>query len=210
MEEPDQASPSSPNPNAPPPAPSGASSSGRLTSWIIIAVVIVGGLIYLSRQRQKQMAVAASGARAVGPLLSADTLAGRLAPNFDLPELNGSKLSLAQFKGRPVVVDFWATWCGPCKDEIPAWNALQREYAGKGLVIIGVSEDQSESDVRNFLASHRFDYPVVMDQGALAATWGMPLGLPTTIFIRRDGTIAAMAQGLEAQGELQRRIEGIL
>lgn len=186
----------------------------QLTSWIVIALVVVGGLVYLARQRQKvAMAVAsnATGTPAtMGGLMVADSVMGRAAPNWTLKGVTGETLSLEQFRGKPVVLDFWATWCGPCKIEIPFWNALQKQYAAQGLVIIGVSEDDYDQDVRNFLAKTRVDYPVVVDHDALAATWGMPMGLPTTFFIRRDGTIAARVEGLEGSDELEQRIQGIL
>ncbi|MGH9542985.1 MAG: TlpA family protein disulfide reductase [Terriglobales bacterium] len=194
------------------PPPSGGDHS-KLTSWIVIAVVVVAGLIYLARQR-RDMAVssAAKGGTslAMGALMSAGNVAGLPAPNWTLKQLDGQPLSLSQFKGKAVVLDFWASWCGPCKMEIPWWNDLQAKYRARGLQIIGISEDDNDKDVRDFLAKNRLDYPVVMDHNALAAAWGMPIGLPTTFFIRRDGTIAARVEGLEGEDELQRRIQGIL
>lgn len=199
-------------PQTTPPPPSGGDRS-KLTSWIVIAVVVVAGLIYLARQR-RDMAVssAANGGTslAMGGLMSAGKVAGLPAPNWTLKQLDGQPLSLSQFKGKAVVLDFWASWCGPCKMEIPWWNDLQAKYRAQGLQIIGISEDDNDKDVRDFLAKNRLDYPVVMDHNALAAAWGMPIGLPTTFFIRRDGTIAARVEGLEGEDELQQRIQGIL
>lgn len=199
-------------PQTTPPPPSGGDRS-KLTSWIVIAVVVVAGLIYLARQR-RDLAVssAANGGTslAMGALMSAGKVAGLPAPNWTLKQLDGQPLSLSQFKGKAVVLDFWASWCGPCKMEIPWWNDLQAKYRAQGLQIIGISEDDNDKDVRDFLAKNRLDYPVVMDHNALAAAWGMPIGLPTTFFIRRDGTIAARVEGLEGEDELQQRIQGIL
>lgn len=199
-------------PQTTPTPPSGGDRS-KLTSWIVIAVVVVAGLIYLARQR-RDMAVssAANGGTslAMGGLMSAGKVAGLPAPNWTLKQLDGQPLSLSQFKGKAVVLDFWASWCGPCKMEIPWWNDLQAKYRAQGLQIIGISEDDNDKDVRDFLAKNRLDYPVVMDHNALAAAWGMPIGLPTTFFIRRDGTIAARVEGLEGEDELQQRIQGIL
>lgn len=199
-------------PQTTPPPPSGGDRS-KLTSWIVIAVVVVAGLIYLARQR-RDLAVssAANGGTslAMGGLMSAGKVAGLPAPNWTLKQLDGQPLSLSQFKGKAVVLDFWASWCGPCKMEIPWWNDLQAKYRAQGLQIIGISEDDNDKDVRDFLAKNRLDYPVVMDHNALAAAWGMPIGLPTTFFIRRDGTIAARVEGLEGEDELQQRIQGIL
>lgn len=198
-----------------PPAPPAAQKGDRskITSWLVIAVVIVVGLVYLARQRQELAAATAGKGSAdatAGELMTAGKIADEPAPNWTLKELNGQSLSLAQFKGKPVVLDFWASWCGPCKIEIPWWNELQAQYKAQGLQIIGVSEDDNDQDVRDFLAKNHLDYPIVMDHNALAKSWGLPLGLPTTFFIRRDGTIAMRIEGLEGKDELQQHIKGIL
>ncbi|MGH9527774.1 MAG: TlpA family protein disulfide reductase [Terriglobales bacterium] len=197
-------------PGGPAPAPGGP--KGRLTSWIIIAVVIVGGLIYISAHRKAAAAAAAAtGATpAAGHFMVANQVQGLVAPNFTLTRLDGQPISLAQFKGRPVVLDFWASWCGPCKEEIPSWNALQKKYAAQGLQIIGIAEDNEAAPVKAYLAGHHLDYPVAMDLGGLASTWGMPFGLPTTFFINREGKISARVEGLEGRDELQYRIQQIL
>ncbi len=196
----------------PDPGASGNTGKARLTNWIIVAVVVAGGLLYISAHRRAaaKAAAASGGAPAAGVLMTADSVQGMTAPNFNLTTLQGKPISLAQFKGHPVILDFWASWCGPCKEEIPFWNTLQKKYAAQGLQIIGISEDSQAAPVRKYLATHAMDYPVAMDQGALATSYGMPFGLPTTFFIGRNGEISARVEGLEGQDELQYRIQKIL
>ncbi|MGH9534163.1 MAG: TlpA family protein disulfide reductase [Terriglobales bacterium] len=206
--------PQTPSPATPPadPAPGGNAAKSRLTGWIVVAIVVAGGLIFMSAHRRAATAAALAqgGDPAAGQFMTANSVTGLTAPNFTLTGLNGQRISLAQFKGRPVVLDFWASWCGPCKEEIPFWNALQTKYAAQGLQIIGIAEDNGAQPVRQYLAHHPLDYPVAMDLGALASTYGMPFGLPTTFFINRDGKIAARIDGMEGQDELQYRIQQIL
>lgn len=188
------------------------SARSRAMNWIIVGVVVVGALLYLAKTRrdQAQSSGSASAVARNAPLLVAPNIAGRPAPNWTLPDVNGKPVDFSQFKGHPVVIDFWASWCGPCKDEIPWWNQLQAKYKDKGLIIIGVSEDDSVNDVKNFLKTTPLDYTVVMDQQRLESTYGMPEGLPTTFFIDRNGKVSARVLGLEAQPELEHRVQEIL
>ncbi len=179
-----------------------------LTNWAIITLVVVGGLVYIAHVRREQMAKA--GTTAGMPLLTSDNIDGRIAPNWSLPTPEGTQLSLSAFKGHPVVLDFWATWCGPCREEIPIWEQLQKQYANKGLVIVGISEDDHKQDVLSFLKQTPLTYPVVMDQDRLSGSYGLATGLPTTLLVRKDGTIAERIEGLEDPGSLDRAVRGIL
>jgi thiol-disulfide isomerase/thioredoxin len=179
-----------------------------VSTWIIIGVVVIGALVYISKTRRDREAHAAIGG---GTLIAAQTVVGRPAPDFSLPTIDGKTIRLSDFKGRPVIVDFWASWCGPCKMEIPSLDKVAQQYAGQGLTVVGISEDDSPKDVRSFLASGSvaMDYPVVMDENRLESTWGVPFGLPTTFFIRRDGTVADRVMGFEDYSEIERHVKDL-
>lgn len=197
-----------------PPQPKPATSQSAVMNWIIIGLVVIGGLVYLAYSRKNaapppnDVVNNATG----GPILEAASVSGRTAPNWTLRDASGQPVSLSQFAGHPVVMDFWATWCGPCKIELPWWQQLQKQYAGQGLVIIGVSEDSSVADVQKFLKETPVNYKIVWDGGdaGLQAGYGTPFGLPTTLFINRAGKITQRVTGLEGEPELDKAIRGIL
>jgi len=140
-------------------------------------------------------------------------LNGQQAPNFTLEDLQGQKVSLASYRGRPVVVDFWATWCGPCKLEIPWLEQLQSQYAPQGLQVIGLSADDLDTDdpaklftekreISDFASKMHINYPVLLDADAIADAWGGVDALPTTFFIDRSGRIVASTVGLASHDEI--------
>jgi len=136
----------------------------------------------------------------------ATPLNGKTAPGFTLADLNGNKVSLASYKGRPLVVDFWATWCAPCKVEIPWFEKLHDQYASQGLEILGVSTDDLDQDdpaklftekrdIADFVAKMHMNYPVLLGEDAVEDKWGID-AMPTTFFIDRSGKIVASTVGL--------------
>lgn len=145
-------------------------------------------------------------------------LNGKIAPAFTLQDLNGNKVSLANYKGRPLVVDFWATWCGPCKVEIPWFEKLHDQYASQGLEIIGVSADELDKDdpaklftekrdIADFAAKMHMNYPILIDGGSLENQYGGLDALPTTFFIDRKGKIVASTVGLAPRDEIEANIK---
>jgi cytochrome c biogenesis protein CcmG, thiol:disulfide interchange protein DsbE len=114
-----------------------------------------------------------------------------LAPDFTLPQLDGQRLSLSSYRGKIVLLDFWATWCVPCREEIPHFVELQKKYGNRGLQIVGVSMDDSSDPVRPFYQRFQMNYPVVMGNARIGELYGGVLGLPIAFLIDRDGHIHA-------------------
>ncbi len=122
--------------------------------------------------------------------LRADTVAAHPAPAWKLKDLNGNDVSSDQFKGKVLVVDFWATWCPPCVGEIPGYVALQKKYGKDGLAIVGVSMDQDPpAKVKKWVAAHHVDYTIVMADDSVVDAFGGMDAIPTTFIIDRDGNI---------------------
>ncbi len=119
-----------------------------------------------------------------------------VAPNFSLADLDGKKIDLSNYKDKVVLVDFWATWCTPCRDEIPHFVEFQKQYGDQGLQIIGISMDDSAAPVRDFYKEFKLNYPVVMGDTATSDAYGGVLGLPVNILIGRDGRIYAKYTGM--------------
>src|SRR5579864_1459521 len=126
---------------------------------------------------------------------NASTSERSLAPDFSLPDLAGQTLDLSSYRGKVILLDFWATWCDPCREEIPQFIELQNKYGGQGLQIIGVSMDDGPERVRDFYQRFKINYPVVMGNAKIGELYGGVLGLPIAFVIARDGRIFAKHVG---------------
>lgn len=118
-----------------------------------------------------------------------------LAPDFVLPQLDDTPLRLSAYRGKVVLLDFWATWCDPCREETPHFVELQQKYAGRGLQIIGVSMDDTSEPVRDFYQQFHINYPVVMGDAKTGEAYGGVLGLPIIFLVDRNGRIVAKHTG---------------
>ena len=138
------------------------------------------------------------------------TAIGAMAPDFVLADLDGVPVRLADLRGRPVIVNFWASWCGPCVEEFPLLRAAAETHAADGLAIVGiVYQDRSEA-ARDFMARNGGTWPAAMDPGGtVAAAYGM-LGPPETYFIGRDGRIVARQIGQISQASLDEKLAAII
>ena len=142
------------------------------------------------------------------------------APEVTFKDLNGKDATLAQYKGKVVLVNFWATWCDPCYIEIPWLIEMQQKYEAKGFTVLGISMDEEgKAAVDPFLAKERFNvngqklpmnYPIVIGNDEVADKFGGLLGYPTSFLISRDGKIVKKVQGLISYEEFTKAIESQL
>lgn len=122
---------------------------------------------------------------------------GRPAPNFTRVDLDHKKVDLGHYRGKVVLLNFWASWCGPCLTEMPIFARWQSQYGAKGLQVIGVSMDDSVHDAASAVAKLRLDYPVVMGDEHIGIAYGGVLGLPVTFLIDRRGIIRGRYPGAD-------------
>lgn len=131
------------------------------------------------------------------------------APAFTLVDVNGRSVSLSDFKGKVVVLDFWATWCPPCKREIPDFIKLQSEYGSKGLEIVGIALDQPDK-VRAFARENGMNYPVLLGSDEIAAQYGGVESIPTTFVIDKSGKIVTKFEGFRSKETFESLIKKLL
>jgi thiol-disulfide isomerase/thioredoxin len=132
--------------------------------------------------------------------------------NFTLTDVEGRRVRLVEYRGRVVMVNFWATWCVPCKKEIPWLNELHVRYREQGLVVIGVSVDDVVAKIRPFAQAMKMSYPVVVGVGedGFKESFGPLLGYPTTLLISRAGEICIRHVGITEKEQLEREVRALL
>ncbi|HEY2470899.1 MAG TPA: TlpA disulfide reductase family protein [Terracidiphilus sp.] len=133
------------------------------------------------------------------------------APDFELTNLNGDRVRLSDFRGKAVVLNFWATWCAPCRREIPWFIEFQKEYGPQGVQIIGVSMDEDERDaIPTFIRRTGIDYPVLLGDNHVSSLYGGLEVLPTTYYISPHGNVVALVNGVISKAEVERDIKEAL
>lgn len=138
-------------------------------------------------------------------ICSADARAANL--NFTLKDIHGKPFALSNYKGKVVLLDFWATWCPPCRKEIPGLIELYNKYRSRGFAVIGVSMDESTSDVKRFAKRLKMNYPILIGarRDDLEPAFG-PLPLPTSFIIARDGRICSKHDSFTPKEQFEREI----
>jgi peroxiredoxin len=133
------------------------------------------------------------------------------APNFTLKDSTGQNVKLSDYRGKVVLLNFWATWCGPCKIEIPWFIEFQQAYKDKSFTVLGVSmDDEGWKVVKPFVAERKINYPVLVGTEETSQQYGGIDALPTTFVIDRDGRIASIHQGLVSKSEYENEIRDLL
>ena len=140
-------------------------------------------------------------------------LRGKRAPEFSLRTVDGKKVSLADYKGKAVLINFWATWCAPCKIEMPWLVSLRTQYAPQGFEILGVNEDDAgtpRAKLAKFGQEQGLNYPLLVGDDAMSRKYGGVEFLPTSYFVGRDGKIIAETAGLVSKSEVGASIKKAL
>ena len=154
--------------------------------------------------------VRTSRGQAAGPRAGTTVVIGQPAPAFSLIDLEGKRLGLAALRGKVVLLDFWATWCAPCRTEIPHFINLQNRYRDRGLQVVGISFDDEAAPVRAFYRQYKMNYPVAIGDAALAERYGGILGLPVAFVIGCDGRIHSRHAGETDVSVIERDIQPLL
>jgi thiol-disulfide isomerase/thioredoxin len=174
-----------------------------------IVIVVVAGMLYLGAYNSHPGSGSASAAVVKGKL-TGDPV-GKMAPDFELKTLEGKPLRLSDYRGKAVLLNFWATWCGPCKIEMPWFVDLQKKYGPQGLQIVGVAmEDTDVADIKKFTQEMGVNYPVARGREAVGEAYGGVMGLPTSFYIGRDGSIVEQSAGLIGKDEIEKHIQAAL
>jgi thiol-disulfide isomerase/thioredoxin len=168
---------------------------------LIVVAFVVALMLYFGYHR----------ARRSGPSFAPRLGLSTPAPDFSLESLDGKTLRLSDFRGKAVLLNFWATWCGPCKIEMPWFVELQNEYASQGLQIVGVAmDDASKEDISKFAKDMGVNYPILIGKEAVGDQYGGVPALPESFLIGRDGKIVDKILGLRGKAEIEDSIKKAL
>jgi len=183
---------------------------------------------YRKQAAEKRLAEAAQGqlipatpGGSGGPGAYASPLVGKPAPDFALEDLSGNKVSLSSYKGKAVLINFWATWCGPCKLETPWIIDLRNQYAAQGFEVLGVSADDidrdnpklfanEKKDIAKFVSAEKMPYPVLIEGDKISKPYGGLDSLPMSFFVDRKGTVVAAQMGLTSASDMEGNIKKAL
>jgi peroxiredoxin len=142
---------------------------------------------------------------------SREVKVGRTPPDFTLKDSTGKPVRLSGYKGKVVVLNFWATWCGPCKTEIPWFIEFEKQFQSRGFTVLGVSMDEDGWKVINpYVAERKINYPIVLANEEVNESYGGIEALPTTLLIGRDGKVAFLHAGLISREDYEKEIRKLL
>jgi len=145
------------------------------------------------------------------PPTPGDTTEPVAVPSLELTDLDGNTISLAALKGKVVIIDFWATWCPPCREAIPDLIDLKKQYGAKGLEVVGISlDDNGERILPRFVHDFGINYPIVIGTEEIASAFGGILGLPTTFIVDRNGMVRSHFMGYINRERMEAAVTGLL
>ncbi len=177
---------------------------------LALAFTVIGRPLSDSDTTPSPALEAASGSEAAPGVCDANAKAANFS--FSLKDMSGKSVKLADFKGKVILLDFWATWCGPCKIEIPWFVDFQNKYASQGLAVLGVLVEDTVDKLKPFADQYKMNYPVLIgiDRDDVTEAYGPIWGLPTTLLIARDGKICKRHPGLTSKEYFERTIKALL
>ena len=183
------------------PAPPPVQAAKRNPFALVVVALVAAGMLYFGFHM----------ARRSGPTHPLGLAQNTPAPDFTLQSLDGKNMRLSDFRGKAVLLNFWATWCGPCKVEMPWFVELQKEYGPEGFQIVGVAmDDSSKEDIAKFAQDMGVNYPVLLGKEAVGDAYGGVPALPESFFISRDGKIVDKIIGLRGRAEIEDSIKKAL
>ncbi len=181
-------------------APTSEARGNRNPLALVVVAVVAAAMLYFGMHMSRRSAETQSLIMKASP-----------APDFTLESLDGKNLRLSDLRGKAVLLNFWATWCGPCKIETPWLVELQNQYGAQGLQVVGIAMDDSgKDDIAKFAKDMGMNYPVLLGQEAVGDAYGGVPALPETFFIGRDGKIVDKIIGLKGKGEIEDSIKKAL
>ena len=176
-------------------------------NWLVIAVlaVVLGLMVGFGVHNARK----STGARASFGVVG---VKGKEAPDFELQNVaTGKTVKLSDYRGKAVLLNFWATWCPPCKVEIPWFVDLQKQYADDGLVVLGVAmDDASQQEIAKFAKDMNINYPILLGTDKVGDAYGGVEGLPTSFYIGRDGKVVDRVAGLRSYGDTKEKVQAAL
>lgn len=172
----------------------------RSTGWGWPILLVLAGALASACGREPDIASTPGGENELARL------------DFTLKDMNGQDVRLADFKGRPLVVNFWATWCGPCKHEIPAFVELVEKYKAQKFTVLGISTDDRAEDLRPFAADYKMNYPVLVGLGRddVLIAYEAVFAIPVSWFIRPDGTVFLKHPGPATKEWFETQVKALL
>ncbi len=179
----------------------------------LAAVTVMGQMPWLfAPQTVMESSVGEAGAPEGSPQLSCPADAKSANLDFTMKDYRGTDVALSQYKGKVLLIDFWATWCGPCKIEIPHFVEFQEKYGKAGLQIVGISVDDTPEKLEPFVRDLKMNYPVLLglNRDDVQEAFGPIVGIPMSVLISRDGKVCATHAGLTGKDVFEREIKALL